>query len=152
MGLTRGSAASICCVSSLDNSVIRGGSIFAQIGLQCACAFCLANAIPRARMASILKRPVDLFFVSVFACFALIGITIGQKLLYVPTCKLTEPRLLHVDLVQSTYGAVLEQETLEYGAWPPRMVVDMYVWWCKNYDTLLGHNPIWYVHCTYTFL
>ena len=49
------------------------------------------------------------------------------------------------DLVQSTYGAVLEQETLEYGVWPPRMVVDTYVWWCKNFDTLLGHNPVWYV-------
>lgn len=47
------------------------------------------------------------------------------------------------DLVQSTYGAVLEQEVLEYGVWPPRAVVDAYVWWCQNYDNLLGHNPIW---------
>ena len=54
---------------------------------------------------------------------------------------------LSTDFVQSTYGAVLEQERLEYGVgvWPPRMVIDAYMWWCKNYDTLLGHNPVWYV-------
>ena len=49
------------------------------------------------------------------------------------------------DFVQSTYGAVLEKEALEYGSWPPAAVVDAYVWWCRNYDSLLGHNPVWLV-------
>ncbi|CAI8015334.1 hypothetical protein GBAR_LOCUS9504 [Geodia barretti] len=75
-------------------------------------------------MASIFRRPVDLFFVSIFASFAVIAVTI--------------------DFVQSTYGAVLEKEALEYGSWPPAAVVDAYVWWCRNYDSLLGHNPVWF--------
>lgn len=101
----------------------------------------------KAMAASICRRPVDLFFVSVFASFAVIAVTMGKALCSALHCLwllyADDSADSPADFVQSTYGAVLERETLEYGSWPPRPVVDAYVWWCQNYDSLLGHNPVW---------
>lgn len=92
-------------------------------------------------MAGIWKRPVDLLFVLIFATFAVIAVTIGKYTTLITIIYANGD--FRTDFVQSTYGAVLEQEQLEYGVWPPRVVVDVYFWWCQNYDTLLGHNPVW---------
>lgn len=48
------------------------------------------------------------------------------------------------DLTQALYGSALTWKESDYGVWPPGFMLDQYIWWCKEVDPLLAHNPLWY--------
>lgn len=93
-------------------------------------------------MANILTRPLDLLIVTVFISFALIAVTIGKRESAIKSLKTTPS--LSLDYTQALYGSILAAEDIEYGIWPPPVIVDAYAWWCEKVDSLLAHNPSWY--------
>ena len=80
----------------------------------------------------------DLSFVAVYMYSCQLAITVATQVPF-HFCPVPPP----TDYTQSVYGSILALEDVDYGAWPPAFIVDMYAWWCENVDQLLGHNPMW---------
>ena len=123
-------------------------------------------------MASLLRRPFDLFIVVTLFFFLLVAITIGKKKSLIHLCdkciairgtslgtggscikldflslslSLPTPSLSVSDFTQSVYGSILALEDIDEWVWPPSQLLQAYAWWCETYDPLLAHNPMWYV-------
>jgi len=74
-----------------------------------------------------------------------------HQLLEILTTKwsnhLPSPHTMYcADWTQSIYGSILAMEDLEFGWWPPPLILQYYAWWCEKVDPLVGHNPMWYVN------
>ena len=49
------------------------------------------------------------------------------------------------DITQAIYGPILTYKDIDEWVWPPSQLLHGYAWWCKTYDPLVAHNPLWYV-------